>query len=263
MAEIFPSFKWVFPTSKLRYSAQHDYKLRNSSFAEALKGEEIISQWFDVWDIQTPKEKEELMIPGLQESIKQIMDLVEEEAQSVPLERIILGGISQGCATAILTLLSSGMHLGGFIGLCSWLPFEEKIVKVPVELSQDVREVSSQVQRILGIETPQNAKDDQPRNNTITASSETSADTAENSQCTSLSRTSTHPVVRTPIFLAHAHDDEIVPFSMGTRLQKGIRAMGFDVIFKEYHDGGHWIHPREGVDDISAFLHDVLGLSGQ
>jgi len=70
LAEIYPTIRWVFPTAKLRYSAQRDFEFSNSSFAEALKGEEIISQWFDAWDLTKPEEKEDLMIPGLQESIE-------------------------------------------------------------------------------------------------------------------------------------------------------------------------------------------------
>jgi predicted esterase len=71
-----------------------------------------------VWDIKKPDDRTELIIPGLQESIRDIIEIIKKEAQHVPLERIILGGISQGYATAILTLLSSGMDLGGFIGWC-------------------------------------------------------------------------------------------------------------------------------------------------
>jgi hypothetical protein len=55
---MFPTIQWVFPTAGLRYSAQRDFEFSTSSFAEALKGEEIISQWFDVWDIKTPDDKQ-------------------------------------------------------------------------------------------------------------------------------------------------------------------------------------------------------------
>jgi lysophospholipase II len=41
IAEIYPSVRWVFPTAKLRYSTQRDFEFSNSSFAKALKGEEI------------------------------------------------------------------------------------------------------------------------------------------------------------------------------------------------------------------------------
>lgn len=143
LAEIFPSIRWVFPTAKLRYSARRDSQFSSSSFASALKGEEIISQWFDVWDIQVPGEREELMMPGLQESIEQIVDVINEEAKLVPTERIILGGISQGCATASFTLLYSESHLGGFIGLSGWLPFEKSINTVAAGPSNSIsREIS-------------------------------------------------------------------------------------------------------------------------
>jgi predicted esterase len=122
LAEIFPSVKWGFPTAGLRHSAQRDFEFSSSSFAEALKGEEIISQWFDMWKINTPDEKQELMIPGLVESMRIIIEIIKEEAQSVPLERIILDGTSQGCATAVHTLLSSGLNIGGFIGTIETLP---------------------------------------------------------------------------------------------------------------------------------------------
>jgi len=106
LAEIYPSVRWVFPTAKLRYSAHRDFEFSKLSCAEALKGEEIISQWFDVWDLIAPEEKEDLMIPGLKESIGQILEIIREEVQEIPLGRIILGGISQGCATAILASFS-------------------------------------------------------------------------------------------------------------------------------------------------------------
>lgn len=119
LAEIYPSVRWVFPAAKLRYSTQRDFEFSNSSFAEALKGEEVISQWLDVWDLSKPEEREELMVPGLRESILQILEIIMEEAKEIPLNRINFGGISQGCVTAILTLLSSGINVGGFIGWCS------------------------------------------------------------------------------------------------------------------------------------------------
>lgn len=99
--------KWVFPTSKLRTSARRELEFSTSPLAASLKGEEIISQWFDIWDIETPKEKEELMVPGLKESIEEILVITRGESEFVPLENIILGGMSQGCATAILTILST------------------------------------------------------------------------------------------------------------------------------------------------------------
>ncbi|KAF8850772.1 alpha/beta-hydrolase [Acephala macrosclerotiorum] len=241
LAEIFPSVRWVFPTAKMRYSAQRDFEFSNSSFAEALKGEEIISQWFDVWDIKTPAEKEELMIPGLQESIEDILDIVRAESQTVPLDRIILGGISQGCATAILTLLSSDLQLGGFIGFCSWLPFKEKIEQLPTKSINREREISRYIKTMLEI-----------------SSATRNFEELE----TSLVSLSVSPttVIRPSVFLAHSRDDETVPFTMGEALKLEITRLGFDVTWKEYTNGGHWIHAEHGIDDLSTFLHRVMSI---
>lgn len=114
----------------MRYCAKRDEEFKNSSFAEALKGEEIISQWFDAWDLHSPEEKKKLMLQGLRESVRQIRDIVEEEANIIGLEKVVLGGISQGCAAAVYTLLSTGFEIGGFVGVSSWLPFRMAIEEV-------------------------------------------------------------------------------------------------------------------------------------
>jgi predicted esterase len=112
LPEIFPTTRWVFPTSKIRNSARFETPM---------------SQWFDMWSVENHLEKNEIQIDGLRESVKEILDLIRTEAALISPDRIILGGISQGCATAIHTLLYGGIRLGGFIGLSSWLPFEPEI----------------------------------------------------------------------------------------------------------------------------------------
>ncbi|KAL3426810.1 phospholipase carboxylesterase [Phlyctema vagabunda] len=236
LAELFPSTKWVFPTAKLRYSAQRDFEFSSSSFAESLKGEEIISQWFDVWDIKAPNEKQDLMIAGLQESIKDIIQIIQEEAEIIPLERVFLGGISQGCATGIHALLYSGLQLGGFIGLSSWLPFQNIIEQIPSSPGgKNNEEISQHIKAILGVPN----------------------DTDDRSSTTSVNIATAVP--RTPVFLAHSKDDETVPFAHGQGLYKSIKSLGFGTTWKEYDDGGHWINPSQGVDDISLFLRQCMG----
>ncbi|KAK0125742.1 hypothetical protein ONS95_007376 [Cadophora gregata] len=251
MAELFPAVRWVFPTAKLRYSAQRDYEFSNSSFAEALKGEEIISQWFDVWDIKEPNQKKDLMIPGLSDSILQIIRIVQEEAKMVPLSRIVLGGISQGCATAILALVASGINLGGFFGLCSWLPFNEDIASMFA--SHDEKgNISRSVRNLLRL-PPIGSREWEPTepeketpNENITNGSIVDA---------AFERLAIGNNLTTPIFLVHSMDDETVPLEMGRELYQTIKHIGFeDIRWKEYEDGGHWIHPKLGVDDMAGFL---------
>lgn len=250
----------MFPTAKVRYSAQRDFEFSNSSFAEALKGEEIISQWFDIWDVKTPEEREDLMIPGLQESIHQIVNIIQEEAQNIPMEHIILGGISQGCATAILTFLSSAMmlQLGGFIGLCGWLPFERKIENMPGDSSKVITETRDHVRSILHMDGTAYTKSE----NTSTEKTENVTDTNISDLEKRMVGMSFHAGGNTPVFLAHSKDDEMVPFCNGMRMQRVLSELGLNVIWKEYPDGGHWIHPEHGVDDMITFF-EMLGIESK
>lgn len=106
LKEIFPSLKWIFPEAGILQSAR---------FGCAM------SQWFDIWSIERPCEKDELQSTGLRQSVNSIQDLVVQELASIPASNMILGGVSQGCVAAIMTLLCSGIGLGGFVGFNSWL----------------------------------------------------------------------------------------------------------------------------------------------
>jgi predicted esterase len=92
---------------------------------------------------QDPEEKNELAISGLRESIRQILEIIEQEAGIAPKERIILGGLSQGCATAILTLLLSGLEIGAFIGWCGWLPLQKSIEEFDNGCTGNKRDISA------------------------------------------------------------------------------------------------------------------------
>lgn len=81
-----------------------------------------------MWSVENSSERREGQVEGLNESIFEIVEVVRSEAQLVGgVERVILGGISQGCATAIHALICGGIRIGGFLGISSWLPFQEPI----------------------------------------------------------------------------------------------------------------------------------------
>jgi hypothetical protein len=56
-----------------------------------------------------------------------MLSVIFAEAKVVGLDNIILGGISQGAATAVWALLCCGAKVGAFLGLCSWLPFADDV----------------------------------------------------------------------------------------------------------------------------------------
>ena len=263
LAEIFPSIRWVFPAAKLRYSEKRAYELSISSFAKAAEGGQMISQWFDVWDVRDPELKKELSIPGLQESIKFVLGIIKDEARRAPLERIILGGVSQGCATAILTLLSSRLDLGGFIGWCGWLPFQRDIENLSRTCINDKSEISRHIQTILQISTNENVIPGASSKDVETdtksegefAITRKEIDTVLSSQDAGY-----QSVIKTSVFLAHSKDDETVPFKLGDDLRQIVKRLGFGVTWEKYENGGNWIHEEHGVDEMSSFLQRIVDI---
>lgn len=58
----------------------------------------------------------------------------------------------------------------------------------------------------------------------------------------------------TPVFLAHAQDDEVVPVANGDLLRSTLEGLGFTVEWHRYEDGGHWINEPQGMNDMSLFI---------
>ena len=92
--------------------------------------QEDLHQWFDMSSVQRPQENPDVQREALWDSVNQVLRILHEEAAIVEMQHIILAGISQGCATSIFALLASGVRVGGFIGLCGWLPLEEEIAEL-------------------------------------------------------------------------------------------------------------------------------------
>lgn len=113
--DLFPGVRWVLPRAQKSWS-----KL----------DKEEICQWFEMSSVQRPQEDFEAQKPGLWESVTRILAVLKEEAELVGLQHIIVAGISQGCATAIFTLLASGVRVGGFIGIAGWMPLAKELQDV-------------------------------------------------------------------------------------------------------------------------------------
>lgn len=64
--------------------------------------------------------------------------LLEREVRVVGGEHVVLGGLSQGCAAALVAgLLWRGEALGAVVGLCGWLPLAGRLMEVLEERSGD------------------------------------------------------------------------------------------------------------------------------
>ncbi|KAF2763996.1 WD40 repeat-like protein [Teratosphaeria nubilosa] len=90
--DLFPTVRWVFPKAGVEDFGSSGIK---------------ISQWFGMTVTERPHENEEQQLAGLVASVEKIATIVREEAKIVGYDNIILGGISQGCATAVNALCPS------------------------------------------------------------------------------------------------------------------------------------------------------------
>ena len=122
LVEIFPSFRWVFPSARIQPCAAFP--------------KDRLSQWFDIWNVQNFTEREELQAEGLKDSVASIRQILESEATLLQgrWDHIILAGISQGAATSTHTLLNLNIprsgpataaqrRLGAFLGFSCRMPF--------------------------------------------------------------------------------------------------------------------------------------------
>ncbi|KAK1687544.1 Alpha/Beta hydrolase protein [Colletotrichum godetiae] len=188
LRELFPTFKWVFPTAP---SSPSD---------------------------QNPNVYPELQEPGLCESIDYINEFINEEADYVPFDNIFLGGISQGFAAVVATHLHGCGSFAGLFGYASWAypglaPFE-----VPAGLGGG---------------------------NGIWKIKCGDAD---------------YQMAHTPIFLAHALNDEVVPVKNGRALYRALRNIGMkEVEWHEYQYGGNWFTEPESIDHLVSFLMRNMG----
>ena len=89
LSTLIPHTKFIFPSAKQLPAKCYDYQ-------------ETLNQWFDIESISETTRNEDLQIPGLRESAIYLRQIIDEEiARGTPAERIILAGLSQGCATAL------------------------------------------------------------------------------------------------------------------------------------------------------------------
>ncbi|KIL64593.1 hypothetical protein M378DRAFT_105926 [Amanita muscaria Koide BX008] len=98
------------------------------------KGRRLMSSWFDClsFDIENRREDEE----GLFRAVGWINEIIQAERKAgIPPSRIIVGGLSQGGALAMLTGLTTAEHLAGVFLLSSYVPLRRKVQDVATNLA--------------------------------------------------------------------------------------------------------------------------------
>src|SRR4051812_13498540 len=110
----FPTVRWVFPDAGQRWCTPF----------KALR-----SAWCDTFSLDDLSERQDLQVAGLRDGVWRVKSLVEEEVNRLggDSKKVLLGGFSQGSATALWSLFSGAAaiqgDLGAFVGLSAWMPF--------------------------------------------------------------------------------------------------------------------------------------------
>lgn len=227
MQERLPNVRFIFPTAKPR---------RAGSFNRAM-----VTQWFDIYTWNS-LEHTDRQIEGLRESSEWIHELMKREIEAVGAQNVVLGGLSQGCATSLISLLLwRGEPIRGVFGMSGWLPFRH-VLNMALEM------------------TVNDATDDtfQRTEAELTEASEARKDpyyTAIKWLCQELlvDEVKNETARTVPLFIAHGKRDLTVEIERGQEAVECLRRLGFDVKYQEYETLTHWMRSDE-FSDIVQFV---------
>lgn len=222
----FPGCRWVFPSSK---------ELWSSTFQEDMPA------WFEAPSLTDTTADQDLQAPGISDSVSYLCGVLDDEISLVGgLGKVVLGGISQGGAIAMWTLLchprACGQRLCAFVGASTWLPFAADIEAI---LSKRPADTSSPALMTVGDLHDFVGELMAPMRDGLFES------------CWDC------PLLRTPIFMGHGLDDAYVDVDLGREAARVLSSIGFGVEWKDYSGAeqeGHWLKVPDEVDDIQAFL---------
>ncbi|KAH7125197.1 phospholipase/carboxylesterase family protein-like protein [Dendryphion nanum] len=238
----FPYTKFVFPTASRRRAVHY-----NRSFTH---------QWFDMYPLDTfdSEHKQNVQMKGLKESTEYLHRLLTEETHLVGGQNVILMGLSQGCATSLLSaILWEGENLAAVVGICGWLP-----------LRRDMLEFTAQEDEELLSDDDLFERDDDGQNeNRKTRYSQVVEWLREemdlSSSCGHKERaTESLSMQRTPVFLGHGSEDEKVPLALGKLAAEALSVMEIAATFQDYEGLGHW-YSANMLRDIINFIKEVEG----
>ncbi|KAI0973170.1 acyl-protein thioesterase [Xylaria arbuscula] len=255
LSALLPSTRFIFPTAKWR---------RSSAF-----GRKKLTAWSDVARLDDPSYRQETQLQGLAESAAAIRALLFEEVAHVGAGNVVLGGISNGCAMALSVLLSLEFALGGFFGMCGYLPFRKEI---EAEVSGRSDDDGSNKAGERGDEDTDEDTDDSEDD--LFEKSSNDGTTRPNEPAlrafhferdllcldplpdvTTVAQTASS----TPVFLGHGDADEKKPYKQGEAAARTMRAAGYCVEWRLYAGLGHWYKIPDEIDDIAEFISKKVG----
>ncbi|KAL8661875.1 MAG: hypothetical protein Q9168_008341 [Polycauliona sp. 1 TL-2023] len=235
----FPNAQFIFPTASKRRA-----RIYNRS---------IINQWFDNWSLETPDERKELQVEGLRESSAYIHSLLADAIKQVGANNVVLGGLSQGCAAALVALLTwDGEPVAAGFGMCGWLPFRKQMEDILVAYDRStVEDAAGGGEDVFGTdgEGGGNGGLDTPMQAIKFLKEEVEMPVGSDSV----------RLRQIPLFLSHGVEDPKVKVGLGREAVSCLERLGVDVRWREYEGLGHW-YSSAMLDDLVLSLSLSIGL---
>ncbi|KAG4438208.1 hypothetical protein IFR05_006332 [Cadophora sp. M221] len=209
-------------------------------------------QWFDNWHLEQHTERQDLMSKVLRKSVLYIHGLLRAEIELVGADSVVLWGLSQGCATTLVSLLTwDEKPFAAAVGMCGWLPFANVMLDIIQGGAGDEDDIFS------------HSGDDDPfasENSNLTQGA--SLDPAV--QAVTFLREELDMADQKgkvfqsiPVFLGHGTEDQSVRIGLGWESQKSLELIGIDVRMVQYEGLGHWFS-EDMFGDIFEFLKEKL-----
>ncbi|OAL54469.1 alpha/beta-hydrolase [Pyrenochaeta sp. DS3sAY3a] len=117
LSEKLPGCRWVFPSSQELWSTMF---------------QEDMPAWFEAHSLTDITARQDLQVSGIRVSVDHVTAIVHEEIRRLDgnPQKLLLGGISQGGAVVLWTLLCQqdpAMVAGAVVVASTWLPFAANI----------------------------------------------------------------------------------------------------------------------------------------
>ena len=222
LSEKLPGCRWVFPSSQELWSTMF---------------QEDMPAWFEAHSLTDIAARQDLQVRGSRDSVEHVTVIVSEEIRRLDGDprKLLLGGISQGGAVALWTLLcqqDSAMRPGAVVVASTWLPFATNIEKL-----------------FAGQSGPDESQ-------------ETQFDGFVEQMIAIKMFPGTTGVVQVshrlpPVFNGHSVDDAYVDVELGRQAARILAQAGSPSEWKEYsgaEEEGHWFKIPDEMDDIHGFL---------
>lgn len=210
-----------------------------------------------MWPLDSYKSEhnQDAQLRGLRESVSYLHDLLEDAVKEVRAENVILIGLNQGCAVSLLALLLwYGEALGGFVGMCGWLPLRRSMLQVLTE-EDDVDSGDDVFERD---EDDYGQSEEKSEFEKVSDFFREELNTPGQSPVEQSEKA--EPGLKTLVFLAHGTEDEKVPFGLGRLASQFLADIRADVTWREHKGLRHW-YSAYMLSDVVQFLDDVGEIS--